>query len=97
MKRMLLFFATLWLGIMGASAQSYKYDLNDYGVVNVTDVIQLVNYILGKENETHVAVDLGLPTGTTAAAATVGVCAPSLEISASLPKTKTHPQAIVVH
>ena len=82
MKRMLLFFATLWLGIMGASAQSNKYDLNDDGVVNVTDVIQLVNYILGKENgsqggqDTHEAVDLGLPSGTKWASCNVGATKP---------------------
>ncbi len=82
MKRVLLFFATLWLGIMGASAQSYKYDLNDDGVVNVTDVIQLVNYILGKENgsqgiqDTHEAVDLGLPSGTKWATCNVGASKP---------------------
>ena len=82
MKRVLLFFATLWLGIMGASAQSNKYDLNDDGVVNVTDVIQLVNYILGKENgsqggqDTHEAVDLGLPSGTKWATCNVGASKP---------------------
>ena len=50
--------------------------MNDDGVVDVTDVIQLVNYILGKENETHVAVDLGLPSGTKWATCNVGASKP---------------------
>ena len=50
--------------------------MNDDGVVDVTDVIQLVNYILGKENETHVAVDLGLPSGTKWASCNVGATKP---------------------
>ena len=72
MKKVAFFFTFLLLGTSGAFAQSNKYDLNDDGVVDVTDVIQLVNYILGKENETHVAVDLGLPSGTKWATCNVG-------------------------
>jgi hypothetical protein len=76
MKKVALFFTLLLLGTSGAFAQSNKYDLNDDGVVDVTDVIQLVNYILGKENETHVAVDLGLPSGTKWASCNVGATKP---------------------
>ena len=76
MKKVAFFFTFLLLGTSGAFAQSNKYDLNDDGVVDVTDVIQLVNYILGKENETHVAVDLGLPSGTKWASCNVGAIKP---------------------
>lgn len=43
MKKVAFFFTFLLLGTSGAFAQSNKYDLNDDGVVDVTDVIQLVN------------------------------------------------------
>ena len=80
MKRMLLFFATLWLGIMGASAQSYHYDVNNDGEVNINDVVALVNKILGKTNPGEVvvgeAVDLGLPSGTKWANCNVGATKP---------------------
>ncbi len=80
MKRMLLFFATLWLGIMGASAQSYHYDVNNDGEVNINDVVALVNKILGKLNPGEVAVgeavDLGLPSGTKWASCNVGATKP---------------------
>ena len=76
MKKVAFFFTFLLLGTSGAFALSNKYDLNDDGVVDVTDVIQLVNYILGKENETHVAVDLGLPSGTKWATCNVGASKP---------------------
>ena len=73
MKKVALFFTFLLLGTSGAFAQSNKYDLNDDGVVDVTDVIQLVNYILGKHHE---AVDLGLPSGTKWASCNVGATKP---------------------
>jgi hypothetical protein len=76
MKKVAFFFTFLLFGTSGAFAQSNKYDLNDDGVVDVTDVIQLVNYILGKENETHVAVELGLPSGTKWASCNVGASKP---------------------
>ena len=80
MKRMLLFFATLWLGIMGASAQSYHYDVNNDGEVNINDVVALVNKILGKLNPGEVAVgeavDLGLPSGTKWAKYNIGASKP---------------------
>ena len=80
MKRVLLFFATLWLGIMGASAQSYHYDVNNDGEVNINDVVALVNKILGKLNPGEVAVgeaiDLGLPSGTKWASCNVGATKP---------------------
>lgn len=68
MKRMLMFFASLWLGIMVASAQKYHYDVNHDGSVNITDATLVVNKILGNDNSGDVvvgeAVDLGLPSGT---------------------------------
>ena len=80
MKRMLLFFATLWLGIMGASAQSYHYDVNNDGEVNINDVVALVNKILGKDNPGDVqgleVVDLGLPSGTLWANINIGASSP---------------------
>ena len=84
MKRMLLFFATLWLGIMGASAQSYHYDVNNDGDVNINDVVALVNKILGKDNPGEGAgmeagrevIDLGLPSGTKWASCNVGATKP---------------------
>lgn len=84
MKRVLLFFATLWLGIMGASAQSYHYDVNNDGEVNINDVVALVNKILGKDNPGEgagmeaggEAIDLGLPSGTKWASCNVGATKP---------------------
>ncbi len=84
MKRVLLFFATLWLGIMGASAQEYYYDVNNDGDVNINDVVALVNKILGKDNPGEGAgmeagrevIDLGLPSGTKWATCNVGASKP---------------------
>ena len=80
MKRVLLFFATLWLGIMGASAQEYHYDVNNDGDVNINDVVALVNKILGKDNPGEEAgrevIDLGLPSGTKWASCNVGATKP---------------------
>ena len=73
MKKFALFFTFLLLGTSGAFAQSSKYDLNDDGDVNVTDVIELIGIILGKNHE---AVDLGLPSGTKWAACNVGATKP---------------------
>ena len=73
MKKVALFFAFLLLGTSGAFAQSSKYDLNGDGNVNITDVIELVGIILGKNHE---AVDLGLPSGTKWAACNVGATKP---------------------
>lgn len=84
MKRVLLFFATLWLGIMGASAQSYHYDVNNDGEININDVVALVNKILGKDNPGEgagmeaggEAIDLDLPSGTKWASCNVGATKP---------------------
>ena len=80
MKRMLLFFATLWLGIMGASAQRYHYDVNNDGEININDAVALVNKILGKDNPGEgaggEAVDLGLPSGTLWSSCNVGAFNP---------------------
>lgn len=80
MKRILLFFATLWLGIMGASAQGYHYDVNNDGDVNINDVVAVVNKILGKDNPGDVgggeAVDLGLPSGILWSSVNIGASSP---------------------
>ena len=83
MKKFVLFFAFLWLGFIGSSAQSNKYDLNEDGDVNVTDVILLVNYILGQNNDNGnegnvigEAIDLGLPNGTKWTNMNVGATSP---------------------
>ena len=80
MKRMLLFYATLWLGIMGASAQRYHYDVNNDGEININDAVALVNKILGKDNPGEgaggEAVDLGLPSGTLWSSCNVGAFNP---------------------
>ena len=73
MKKAVLFFTFLLLGTSGAFAQSSKYDLNGDGNVNVTDVIELVDYILGNRHE---AIDLGLPSGTKWASCNVGATRP---------------------
>ena len=73
MKKFGLFFTFLLLGTSGVFAQSSKYDVNDDGDVNITDVIELVNFILGKQHE---AVDLGLPSGTKWASCNVGATKP---------------------
>ena len=83
MKKVALFFTFLLLGTSGAFAQSNKYDLNDDGDVNITDVIELVNYILGKDNGSGSgsnspaeAIDLGLPSGAKWASCNVGATKP---------------------
>ena len=73
MKKVALFFTFLLLGTSGVFAQSSKYDVNDDGDVNITDVIELVNFILGKQHE---AVDLGLPSGTKWSSCNVGATKP---------------------
>ena len=80
MKRMILFFATLWLGIMGASAQRYHYDVNNDGDIDISDVVALVNNILGTLNPDEFpvgeAIDLGLPSGTLWANINIGASSP---------------------
>ena len=76
MKRLFVFSMFLLLGFMGAKAQENRYDLNDDGDVNITDVIMLVNYILGKANASDKAVDLGLPSGKKWASCNFGASKP---------------------
>ncbi|MBQ6209084.1 MAG: hypothetical protein IJK42_04855 [Prevotella sp.] len=83
MKRFVLFFATLWLGVMGANAQKYHYDVNNDGSVNITDATLVVNKVLGKDNPGDPgnvgggeAVDLGLPSGTKWASFNIGATSP---------------------
>lgn len=51
MKRTLFLLISLYMGLMGANAQSNKYDLNDDGDVNVIDVTLLVSKILAQNEE----------------------------------------------
>ena len=87
MKKTLFLLISLSMGLVGANAQSNKYDLNEDGHVNITDVIELVNYILGlnngnpggggnETNATGEAIDLGLPSGTKWASCNVGATKP---------------------
>ncbi len=77
MKRVVLFFAFLWLGIIGVSAQVDRCDVNDDGVVDIADVTYVIDHILGKGHaSTPQAVDLGLPSGTKWASFNVGATKP---------------------
>jgi uncharacterized protein (TIGR02145 family) len=79
MKRILVFAMFLCMGIMNTNAQEDRFDLNDDGDVNITDVILLVNYILGKtngNNATGQAIDLGLPSGKKWASCNIGATKP---------------------
>ncbi|MBQ2195316.1 MAG: hypothetical protein II407_00065, partial [Prevotella sp.] len=77
MKRVVLFFAFLWLGIIGVSAQVDRCDVNGDGEVDIADVTYVINHILGKgEASTPEAVDLGLPSGTKWASFNVGATKP---------------------
>lgn len=58
MKNYSFVLAFLWLGIIGASAQFNRYDVNNDNNVNIADVIPVVNKILGKENDTINAFNL---------------------------------------
>ena len=48
MKRVALFLAFLWSGIIGASAQVDRCDVNGNGEVDITDVTYVVDHILGR-------------------------------------------------
>ena len=50
MKRTAFLLISLYMGLVGANAQSNKYDLNDDGDVNITDVTLLVTNILDQNN-----------------------------------------------
>lgn len=80
MKRVVFFLMFLSLGIMGAKAQKYHYDVNNDGNVNITDAIFVVNKILGNRNPGDLgrgeAVSLGLPSGTLWATYNVGATKP---------------------
>ena len=69
------------MGIMGAMAQGYHYDVNYDDKVTITDAILIVNKILGKANAGEVEglqeVDLGLPSGTKWASINVGASSPT--------------------
>ena len=80
MKRAVFFSMFLWMGIMGAMAQGYHYDVNYDDKVTITDATLIVNKILGKANAGEVEglqeVDLGLPSGTIWASINVGASSP---------------------
>ena len=50
MKKIAFMLISLYMGLMGANAQSNKYDLNDDEDVNITDVTLLVTKILDQNN-----------------------------------------------
>lgn len=81
MKRAVFFSMFLWMGIMGAMAQGYHYDVNYDDKVTITDATLIVNKILGKANAGEVEglqeVDLGLPSGTIWASINVGASSPT--------------------
>lgn len=89
MKKLLTLLA-LTLVTITANAQTYTYDVNGDGKINVTDVTCLVNKILGysnpgegtqayltcpDENHPHL-IDLGLPSGTKWACCNIGATSP---------------------
>ena len=83
MKKIAFMLISLYMGLMGANAQSNKFDLNEDEDVNITDAILLVNYIIGKNNDNGngsnspaKAIDLGLPSGTKWASCNVGATKP---------------------
>ena len=89
MKKTLITLA-LMLVTFTANAQTYTYDVNNDGVINITDVSCLVNKILGalnpgEEPPSHLTcpndkhphmIDLGLPSGTKWACCNVGATKP---------------------
>lgn len=81
MKKAVFFSMFLWMGIMGAMAQGYHYDVNYDDKVTITDATLIVNKILGKANAGEVEglqeVDLGLPSGTKWASINVGASSPT--------------------
>ena len=50
MKKIAFMLISLYMGLMGANAQSNKFDLNEDGHVNITDVTKLVTNILDQNN-----------------------------------------------
>ena len=79
MKRVALFLAFLWSGIIGASAQVDRCDVNGDGEVDISDVTYVVDHILGRGHAnvfTGEAIDLDLPSGTKWASCNVGATKP---------------------
>lgn len=74
--------ATLWLGTMGASAQTDNCDANGDGVVNINDAIYVIDHVLERghagdiKGQVGEAIDLGLPSGTMWASWNVGAAKP---------------------
>ena len=69
----LFLFITILISLpMNMRAQSYHYDVNNDGLVNMTDMTFLLNKILGVPNPGEAeAIDLGLPSGLKWAACNV--------------------------
>ena len=82
MKRVALFLAFLWSGIIGASAQVDRCDVNGDGEVDISDVTYVVDHILGRghastpSEEAGEAIDLDLPSGNKWASCNVGATKP---------------------
>ena len=79
MKSVALFLAFLWSGIIGASAQVDRCDVNGEGEVDISDVTYVVDHILGRGHAnvfTGEAIDLDLPSGTKWASCNVGATKP---------------------
>ena len=82
MKRVALFLAFLWSGIIGASAQVDRCDVNGDGEVDISDVTYVIDHILGRghastpSEEAGEAIDLDLPSGTKWASCNVGATKP---------------------
>ena len=74
MKRTAFLLISLYMGLVGASAQEDRCDVNGDGVVNIADVIYVVDHVLGKHEPQ--SVDLGLPSGTKWASYNVGATKP---------------------
>lgn len=75
MKKVLTIFIFQCIGIMSANAQTFHYDVNNDGDVNINDVVLVVNQILNAQ-PTGEAIDLGLPSGTKWANCNVGATKP---------------------
>lgn len=74
MRKLLILFLFWGMGTMVVRAQIDNCDVNGDGDVNISDVIHVVDHILGKHHP--IAIDLGLPSGIKWASCNVGAKAP---------------------
>lgn len=75
MKKLLTLTIFLCMGMMSVNAQTFHYDVNNDGDVNINDAVLVVNQILNAR-PTGEAIDLGLPSGTKWANCNVGAMKP---------------------